>query len=124
VASWGNRGLTRRIARRYGARRSGRTLLTRALDAARYWGVRGRAAEADTPQAPPPLPAAAAAAAAADEPAVALLETVASTAEERRRGRAAAWARPAGEVWRRDRPVPAPPAPKRPWWKFGFGRKQ
>jgi len=139
VASWGNRGLTRRIGRRYGpARRAGvpaavkkKPLLSKALDWVKT--LRSRSPEEEGVAAAAAAvaadaPAAAVAAVTAPEaapivPAVAaeaLLLDVAVAAEARRVQRAAEWGRSGGmRPGKPSRPVQAPMPRRRPWWRFG-----
>ena len=139
VASWGNRGLTRRIGRRYGpARREAaqgeakkKPLLSRVLDwvkavrsrsPAEEAGVVAAAVEAGGTGVPP---AAAVAAAAVAAPVVVpaagaetLLLDVAAAAEARRAQRAGEWGR-SSRVTMPQRPVQAPMPRRRSWWRFG-----
>ena len=137
VTSWGNRGLTRRIGRRYGpARRVAaqgeakkKPLLSRALDWVKATRSRPPAEEAGAAVAVDAggngvAPAAAAVAAVAAPVVVpaavaeTLLLEVAAAAEARRAQRAGEWGR-SSRVTMPQRPVQAPMPRRRSWWRFG-----
>ena len=137
VASWGNRGLTRRIGRRYGPLRRAeapagvkkKPLLSKALDWVKMVrshspeeeaaAVAAAAALADAPAAAAAVVAPDAAPVAPAVAAEALLLDVAAAAEARRVQRVAEWSRAVRRVGLPSRPVQAPMPRRRPWWRFG-----